>query len=358
MTASANDFTSANHFLLGTPIENATEVTNATSKVKVTDAPADPSGTYIYQSWAKDTIVSCGTVTIAAGETEGQYSVLGLHPAQEVAVTGTYANGKLTIAPGQNANQHATYGEIDLYPMVNSSQYSSNLDIVLTFAGDGTFELDNDAVGFLMLIKEGTYAGYSIGSTLTGGYFGSTANGTIASTLVNSDFSAATTPSSEYATCTEFSVEEGVEYASVLGVDNMTAFMIVVNADNTVEVQQIPSYYYSSSYKVAYPSNGGTTTSGTFGFQTAVGPQGTIDKEAGTITLPMWAFTMYNTAGTSFSVLNGRKYPSVITFPPVVPTGINDLTVKASKASKYIVDGQLVIEKDGVKYNAAGQTIK
>lgn len=43
----------------------------------------------------------------------------------------------------------------------------------------------------------------------------------------------------------------------------------------------------------------------------------------------------------------------------LVPTAVNDLTIEAaSKASKYIANGQLVIEKNGVKYNAAGQVIK
>lgn len=41
------------------------------------------------------------------------------------------------------------------------------------------------------------------------------------------------------------------------------------------------------------------------------------------------------------------------------PTAINDInTEKVSKARKYVVDGQIVIEKDGVKYNVAGQAIK
>jgi len=44
-------------------------------------------------------------------------------------------------------------------------------------------------------------------------------------------------------------------------------------------------------------------------------------------------------------------------FAPV--TAVTDLnTEKVNKVSKYMLDGQLVIEKDGVKYNAAGQVIK
>ncbi len=47
------------------------------------------------------------------------------------------------------------------------------------------------------------------------------------------------------------------------------------------------------------------------------------------------------------------------TYIPDEPTAITDVTVtKTSKARKYIIDGQLIIEKDGVKYNIAGQVIK
>lgn len=51
----------------------------------------------------------------------------------------------------------------------------------------------------------------------------------------------------------------------------------------------------------------------------------------------------------------------VIYLPPYQgePIGIDDITVgKAAKAVKYIIDGQVVIEKDGVRYNVAGQMIK
>ncbi len=49
----------------------------------------------------------------------------------------------------------------------------------------------------------------------------------------------------------------------------------------------------------------------------------------------------------------------VIYMPAKTPTAITDVTVEnVVKAVKSIVNGQLVIEKDGVKYNAAGQVIK
>ena len=43
---------------------------------------------------------------------------------------------------------------------------------------------------------------------------------------------------------------------------------------------------------------------------------------------------------------------------PEVSTGINDLKVEGSKAVKSIENGQLVITKDGKRYNAAGQMMK
>lgn len=49
----------------------------------------------------------------------------------------------------------------------------------------------------------------------------------------------------------------------------------------------------------------------------------------------------------------------VIYMPAKGTTAINDITVeKAAQAVKYIQNGQIVIEKNGIKYNTAGQVIK
>ena len=43
----------------------------------------------------------------------------------------------------------------------------------------------------------------------------------------------------------------------------------------------------------------------------------------------------------------------------VIPVGIEDVGGAASVADgKYIEDGRIVIVKNGVKYNVAGQTVK
>ena len=47
----------------------------------------------------------------------------------------------------------------------------------------------------------------------------------------------------------------------------------------------------------------------------------------------------------------------VITFPPTTPTAIDNAAVEG-KAVKTIENGMLIIEKNGVRYNALGQVIR
>lgn len=60
-----------------------------------------------------------------------------------------------------------------------------------------------------------------------------------------------------------------------------------------------------------------------------------------------------------FHKADNASLGEVIYMPAKGTTAINDITVeKAALAVKYIQNGQLVIEKNGIKYNAAGQVIK
>ena len=54
---------------------------------------------------------------------------------------------------------------------------------------------------------------------------------------------------------------------------------------------------------------------------------------------------------------NSWNVPVKLHYTPAV-TGINDITVESSKTYKAIEDGQVVIVKDGIKYNTAGARIK
>ena len=54
---------------------------------------------------------------------------------------------------------------------------------------------------------------------------------------------------------------------------------------------------------------------------------------------------------------NSWNVPVKLHYAPQL-TGINDINVETSKVVKTIENGQVVIVKDGVKYNVAGVCIK
>ena len=349
-------------FLTSTDFQLGQKYTVCNEAVQVQMAPAakaptaaEVAGTYVGATMARDTIPSSTAPTFTV--VGDSMSVTGITASHNIAIKGVYADGKITIAPGQVSYTSSTYGDCALYPMVNATQYSSTTDIVFAVDEDGNLTLTNGCTGFIVVILDGTYKGYTLGAVLNGGYKAYKANGTIKSNLVNNDYSAATTPTSEYSTYVEFTEDGGVVY----GVDNMT-YCTFKNLDEEGNVQfiQDPAYYYSSSYKCAYMCQGVKSSTGTFNFYPTQGPTAVVDKTAGTITLGDWMFAMENaTTANSYAVLNGRKNGSVVTFPPQEPTAISDVNVaKTVKARKVIENGQIVIYNGDVKYNVMGQEIK
>ncbi|MGM9868522.1 MAG: hypothetical protein ACI30R_02705 [Sodaliphilus sp.] len=310
---------------------------------KVPIAAEDAYGKYVYRSFEQDTINTSGLVEITNGETAAQ--VTGLLYCHKIAVEATLnpEAGTLTIAKGQKIYTSANYGDILLYLMLDNEYYSTSKDIVFEFDEKGNLHLSNGA-GLIGLIASGDYAGYSLASC-TAGYDIFKVNGSIVSELVNNDFTAASTPTKEYNTHVELWTKDGVKGGSVYGIDDMTFFDFEYDADNNLQVAIAPSYYYSSTYKMAYPYKGAqSATSGNFVFYTNKGPQGTINAAEGVINLNAWAFAMEKvaTAG-SYTILNGRKSQSTITFPPVAPTAVNDVAAAKSVASvKYVnLSGQV-----------------
>lgn len=319
-------------------------------------APTDIVGQYIYTTITNDEINSSGMITIAAGDAAGTYLVTGLHENQIKPVVGTYAGGVLTIAPGQAGLVDEVYGTVPLYQMVDDDHYSSSANIVLEFDESGSVELTS-GVGFYMPIVEGEYSGYTMRGTSTGSYFAYAPNGNISSHLVNSDFSDAAPANETYPTFTGFFEESGSLYALVAGVDGVTFITIKINDDNSVQTLQEACYYYSSSYKPAYPCQG-VNDAGVFKFYSSTGPTGTINYEAGTITLDMWAFFMQNTAGTGYASVLGRKSPSVITFPgftPDIPLS-SDFACNATAHSKFIENSQVNSYKNTLALSLKGAT--
>ncbi len=353
MTASAQDLELNNNVVV---TKCNYTVTNATSSVKpglrLNEAGDEGvAGSYLFKTVTNYNTNMSSEVTVA--EADGAYTVTGLVAGSTVALNATYADGVLTVPAGQVSYSHATYGDATLCVMVSSTSYNPSLDAQFTVGEDGKLTLSN-GVGFIQMLS-GTYDGYNLGYVYSGGYDMAPVNGTITNTLVNSDWSAATTPTTTYNTVVEYADGQGV----VRGMEGYGWVNFTYDESNAVTFAQDSLYYYNSTYTDAYMALGGKTSSGTFGINSSKAPAGTIDFEAGTITINPWAMVMKNVSTSGTSILGGRKSQSVITFPVSVPTAITDVTVeKVSNARKYIQDGRMVIEKDGVKYNIAGQRVE
>ncbi|MCQ2288866.1 MAG: hypothetical protein MJZ74_07180 [Muribaculaceae bacterium] len=113
-----------------------------------------------------------------------------------------------------------------------------------------------------------------------------------------------------------------------------------------------------------------SAASGTVAASTGVGSDNVIQPSyfavlrSGKITKPYFitsgTVTVTNTKGgmaIDVDAKNSWNVPVKLHYVPEF-TGINDIAVESSKVVKTIENGQVVIEKDGAKYNAAGARIK
>lgn len=323
-------------------VNDAADAVKKAPAKKVPIAAESYYGKYLYRSFDADTINTSGLVQIIDGETSVQVTgLLYCHKVPVDALVDPEA-GTLTIPKGQTIYNSTSYGAIALYVMIDNEYYSSSKDIVFEFDEKGNLHLSN-GVGLIGIVVSGDYAGAGL-AVCTGGYDVFKSNGTIVSQMVNNDFTPATTPTNQYDTYVEFWTKDGVKGGSVYGIDDMTFFDFVYDDDNNVQVAHAPSYYYSSTYTVAYPYKGGKSAeNGGFVFYTNRAPQGTINLAEGEIKLLPWAFVMQKVSTGGYTILNGRKSESVITFPPVAPSAVNDVTAAKSVASvKYVnLQGQV-----------------
>lgn len=361
MTASAQEFTVANNFMdLGYKkyTESNEVVASAKKQAKKVAVKADEeiAGDYIFVSLDDNACNTSGAVTIATSN-DG-YTINGLAPAASIPVNATYANGVLTVAPGQVCVNHKTYGEGKLYVMTDASHYNTQLAAKLEVDEDGTIYLTN-AVGFIVMLS-GAYDGYNLGAATNDFYELDPVNGMMTSNYVNTDWTPASPAVKEFPSATFFMETENGVVGGLAGIDGITWNTFVVAEDGKVTFSNSDLYNYSETYNNAVMRMGGNTSTGAFGV-TSSNAEGTVDFEKGELTIGPWCFCMTQVADTTkIGILNGRKSGSVVTFPvPEDPTGINDINVvKATKAVKFVENGQVVILKDGVKYNIAGQTIK
>lgn len=271
----------------------------------------------------------------------------------DAAVTATYADGKLTIPAGQQVYNSSTYGPAALFAMDDEDIY----DIVLFVEEDGSLILD-PSLSVAMILTTGRYAGYPLGDTYSY-YKILVPNGTCTFDALKPDGTAKEEPVETYNTHVSIDkdAEGNVIGGVVYGFDDMTWLGFTADEVGNVQFSNDKVYYYGQGYALAFA----TDIDEEGRFYTNVGPTGTIDVEAGTITMPSWTFILPTTGSTpTYYILNSRKSNCVVTFPEESPvTAINDINVeKTSKAVKMIENGQVVIVKDGVKFNVAGQAIK
>ena len=127
------------------------------------------------------------------------------------------------------------------------------------------------------------------------------------------------------------------------------------NANNTNWTQT------NAGLRLSFPSKSGATVQ----VYTYINPEtSTVDgqTQTGDWTSSVATFNVTGTSGTSVLIDNdgnGNQYFRwlKVTYPASSTTAIDNTNAEA-KAVKRIVNGQLVIEKNGVRYNALGAEIK
>lgn len=307
------------------------------------------AGTYVGAAITEDPVNSCGSVVIESAGGNA-YTVKGAHLGlPNAAVEATFADGKLTIPAGQQVYNHSTYGPASLFGI----DAANNLvDVVLTLNEDGSLVADS-TLSVAMLLTTGTYAGYALGDTYFH-YSFMKANGTISYEGFSSGESVGV---ETYNTCVtvDMDAEGNVSGGVVYGFDDMTWLPFTVTEGNKVQFSADKVYYYSSSYGLASAVDLDEDNR----FYPAVGPTGTIDIEAGQISMPHWTFILPSGDGTKYYFLNNEKKNAVITFPAISVVSIDSVKDNATvKAVKVLRDGKLFIESNGMSFNAAGQLVK
>ncbi len=354
LTASAQDLESNDDLRVTKGNLTATDATvSVTATPRLTDVDlANPVGTYLCKTVSTINENVSHEITIAQTD-DGAYTVTGLMAGSTKALNATYANGTLTIPAGQVSYSTSSYGDASLYVMIDDTHYNTTIDPTFTLDESGKFTLSN-GVGLVQLLS-GSYEGSNLNDVYVGGYDFIPVNGTMTNTRVT--YTGAYQDVTTFDTAVEYGDGKGV----VRGIEGLSWVTFTYNDSSAVTFAQDSLYYYNDLYGLAVMTMG-EITSTSYVVHKGVCPTGVIDFEAGTITLNPWCLVLDDLVNVGFTTIyKGRKSQSVITFPAVESSAISDVAVESTtegKVRKYISDGQLIIEKDGVKYNIAGQTIK
>lgn len=323
---------------------------------------ADVADVFVGKTVTDDPVNASGVVSVDIDGTD--ITMTGLFFGfPNAVVTGTYNDGTITIPSGQVIYTSSTYGACGLYAM-KDKQYFTRDNIVLELQEDGSIKMKN-GIGLIMLILEGEYANYSLGDTYVGGFELYPVNGAVEYELVKSDLTPENPATKSFPTYTKLTFDESGELTGgfVCGLDGFTWLPFTVTGISsgfpTVSFSQDKVYYYGKEYGLAYPCFAGEVD-GSWGLAKTAGPKGLISVEEGLMIMNPWCYILPLVDESTFYIFEGRKNVTRLTFTPVSPTGINgvkDITTD-TKTRKVVENGKVVIEKNGMRFNAVGARMK
>lgn len=390
MTASANEMQTANFVTMFGQDQVSSELIQATASVAPLKAPAvkadakDVVGSYVMvttnnygsaHSTYNDKVNASYEVTIEAAE-DGSYVVSNLLYAftgKPNPVNATFENGVLTIAPDQTWDTNATYGKVVL---ANIDDYSTDPIVrkPITFAMDENGNLvQTSGSGLVRGIPEYSTGKYTFTPYHSKACVLKKANATFSGFDYDTDGG-----DNSYAVAVEENENGGTVYGIEHGYVNYT-----VDANGGVKFAQDPiaystTYGQGSQYgfgmgvltEVVLDATDGkwkyyTDQTSATGLKVLEGTQ-TVDGDNVTIVPKPLSVMAYSStygalrfAGYVADPADTTKGATISFSRGAEPTAVTDLNVtKVNNVRKFIENGQVVIMKNNVKYNIAGQVIK
>ncbi|MCQ2289034.1 MAG: hypothetical protein MJZ74_08040, partial [Muribaculaceae bacterium] len=292
-------------------------------------------------------------------------------------VNATFENGVLSIAPDQTWDTHATYGKIVL---ANIEDYAADPIVLkpITFAMDENGNLvQTSGSGLVRGIPEYSTGKYTLTPYHSKPCVLKKANATFEAFDYDDNVPV------NYALCVEEN-EEG-NGGVVYGIENgYVSYTVDAQGNVTFGQEGIAystNYGQGSNYgfgmgtltSIVWDTDETTGASQWYYYTLASSPTGMPaleglrfedDDEVTIYTEPFAVFAYLSQYGglrfsSYFAAANDKALGATIKYSKNIVTAVNDLHVeKTSKAVKMIENGQVVIVKDGVKYNVAGQAIK
>ena len=274
-------------------------------------------------------------------EAERGYAVTGFMGDQPV--NATYADGVLSIAPGQVSYISEYYGNCAVFLLENATQFNRTKNLEFEINENGVFVLRN-GFGAVLLVLEVEYANSAMDICKGGALV--PANGTSIDSICGANCQPyAAMPCDTLNTNVEFTYDErgnidGGVLTGILGF----GFVDFAIDGNNVKLDCAPIYYLGGTFMTGCVTKA-YNNDGAFDVIKGEGPDGTIDLEKGEMILGMWGvgFEYSTSPGKYWWFANTRMSKSLITFPPVSPSAVNDVnTDKTIKSVEYVnLNGQI-----------------